>query len=422
MASQAELEALIASLEVQIAEAQAEIVDLQQLGDDPAALADLESYVDQLATQLIIAQSDLANITTDNGEDPFVSNGQSTILPESQKVLPNDNPTGPAYDDSGFLMPGWSLNENNEPVWVGNNADGTVFVEPATRASADASMSAFKALTQQKLDAQSKATQQDESNFKQREDWRVRLSLSPGATYLYKAQDPGILKPLADTDGIIFPYTPSISVQYNASYDGTDLTHSNYKFYTYKNSSVDSVSISCDFTAQDTYEANYLLAVIHFFRSVTKMFYGQDQNPKGGTPPPLCYLTGLGAFQFDAHPLVITSFNYSLPTDVDYIRAGHVTTAAGVNQSPSVTPVNTFSPVSTRLNSSGINAGGVAGQPRWSSPAGTVEPTYVPTKLQITVSAVPIVSRNDISNKFSLKDYATGSLLRGTKRSGGGIW
>ena len=128
------------------------------------------------------------------------------------------------------------------------------------------------------------ATAQDQYNYGALRDWRVVLSLAPGANYLYRAENPGILSPLAETDGVIFPYTPQIQVQYTANYDQTDITHSNYKIYQYKNSNVDSVSITGDFTAQDTFEANYLLGVIHFFRSITKMFYGQDQNPNRGTP------------------------------------------------------------------------------------------------------------------------------------------
>jgi hypothetical protein len=42
--------------------------------------------------------------------------------------------------------------------------------------------------------------------------------------------------------------------------------------------------------------------------------------------------------------------------------------------------------------------------------------------MQIQISALPIVTRNQISNAFSLKDYASGKLLQGTKRAGGGIW
>jgi hypothetical protein len=286
----------------------------------------------------------------------------------------------------------------------------------------DPTAGAVVGLTSTQLNTRSQATQQDVSNFKQKEDWRVRLSLAPSANYLYKVPkgSAGILEPLQATDGVIFPYTPQIQVNYQANYDPTELTHSNYKIFQYRNSGVDSVSITCDFTAQDTYEANYLLAVIHFFKSVTKMFYGQDQNPKPGTPPPLCYLSGLGAFQFDAHPLAITSFNYSLPSDVDYIRAGAVTAGAGVNRAASNVVNNSPNSSNTRLGT--LRPGGQAPAPIFSTPPGTVDPTYVPTKIQMTIGAVPVVTRNDISNNFSLEKYATGQLLRGTKHQGGGIW
>lgn len=309
----------------------------------------------------------------------------------------------------------------------------------AATAEADANQSAAETnrlnntnsgLTGAKTNAQSQATQQDEVNFQAKPDWRVRLSLSPGATYLYKANPPGILAPLQATDGVIFPYTPNVSVSYVANYDPTELTHSNYKFYTYRGSAVDTVTIGCDFTAQDTFEASYLLAVIHFFKSVTKMFYGQDQNPKNGTPPPLCYLSGLGAFQFDAHPLAITGFTYTLPTDVDYIKAGSTPTPAGVNKQnspfqgkPGESIMSVASSVASRLGVSGLMPGALASPPNFQSPdTGSKEATYVPTKISLSITAVPIITRNDISNKFSLKEYATGALLRGTKRAGGGIW
>lgn len=274
--------------------------------------------------------------------------------------------------------------------------------------------------------ARQQATKQDQANFELKKDWRVRLSLTPGANYLYKADPPGILAPLAATDGIIFPYTPNIQVNYAANYEPTDVTHTNYKVYQYKNSNVDNITITCDFTAQDTYEANYLLAVIHFFRSVTKMFYGQDNGPTpaNGTPPPLCYLYGLGAFQFEAHPLAITNFTYNLPVEVDYIRATtNETTPAGVNKSQSNVPNNSYSPSSVRLQGTNASPGAVTNPPQFAQQTGgTVSPTYVPTKMQISISAVPIISRNNISNYFSLKEYATGKLLRGVQSKRGGIW
>ena len=249
-------------------------------------------------------------------------------------------------------------------------------------------------------------------DFKPVPDWRVRLSLAPGANYLYKVGigAAGILNPLQETEGVIFPYTPAISVAYAANYTPFDPTHSNYKIYQYTNSSVDAFSITCDFTAQDTTEANYLLAVIHFFKSITKMFYGEDQNPKPGTPPPLCYLSGLGEFQFDNHPLAITGFTYSLPIDVDYIRALPQPATSGAGQATSYS--------GQRL----INNGVSTTPPKFSNGSSTGKPTYVPTKMQISITAHPIVSRNNISNKFSLKEYATGQLLLGKSRNSGGIW
>jgi len=266
---------------------------------------------------------------------------------------------------------------------------------------------------------------QDAENAKTQGDWRVRLSLAPSAGYLYKAQNPGILAPLQKTDGVIFPYLPQIQVTYAAHYDPSDLTHSNYKIFQYKNSSVDQVSITCDFTAQDTEEANYMLAVIHFFRSVTKMFYGQDQIPKPGTPPPLCYLSGMGDFQFDRHPLAISSFNYSLPNDVDYIRASSPTLLSGVNSTGYNDNRNSdLTPSQVRMQSgtNHLNTGATESAPNFSKATNT-QPTYVPTKISISIVAYPIVTRNDISNNFSLEKYATGALLQGRKNpGGGGIW
>ena len=265
------------------------------------------------------------------------------------------------------------------------------------------------------------ATAQNQYNYAALNDWRVVLSLAPGANYLYKSENPGILKPLQETDGVVFPYTPQISVTYSATYDPTIITHSNYKIFQYNGSFVDNVQITGDFTAQDTYEANYLLAVIHFLRSVTKMFYGQDQEPTNGTPPPLCYLYGLGEYQFNKHPLAVTGFTYNLPNDVDYVRASIDAQATLRDAVSSFTAQNT-----RRLQ--GVNPGGTPPDPQWtgdreSNSGGVQQPTYVPTKIQIQIQAVPIVSRLDLSSRFSLKDYATGDLLRGNQNPrGGGIW
>jgi len=257
-------------------------------------------------------------------------------------------------------------------------------------------------------------------------DWRVKLSLAKGSKYLYNAATSSdILWPLQYTDGVVFPYTPTIQTAYRANYDPADLTHSNYKMFFYRNSNVDDISISCDFTAQDNAEANYLLAVIHFFKSATKMFYGQDGIKGGvsaGTPPPLVYLSGYGQYQFNNHPMLISSFTYSLPNDVDYIRASFNTSAS---LSSGNAPKASYNPgidyVKNRLFGSKLNPGGAPSQPTFNlSTIG--ETTYVPTKIQLSINCLPVVTRNDISNNFSLADYATGKLLLGNNRGAGGIW
>jgi hypothetical protein len=69
-----------------------------------------------------------------------------------------------------------------------------------------------------------------------------------------------------------------------------------------------------------------------------------------------------------------------------------------------------------------LNTGAKESEPNFSKATNT-QPTYVPTKIQISLVAYPIVTRNDISNNFSLEKYATGKLLQGRKNpGGGGIW
>jgi hypothetical protein len=273
--------------------------------------------------------------------------------------------------------------------------------------------------------ARNQSTLQTRVNQPAAADWRVRLKLAAGADYLYKARDAGILAPLASTDGVIFPYTPAIETSYKAKYSAYDLIHSNYRGYFYQNSSVDEISIKGTFTAQDTKEAAYLLAVIHFFRSVTKMFYGQDAQ--AGTPPPLCYLSGLGQYQFNNHPCLVSTFNYSLPTDVDYIRANgfnniglNLENRRNQSSGPGIGgTLGTVVSVVNRLTNSGLANGSMPNRPSPSAVnqnvtnQNSVNSTYVPTKMDISITLLPIQTRNQVSKQFSLKDFANGNQLKG---------
>ena len=280
---------------------------------------------------------------------------------------------------------------------------------------------AAEAATKQR--AQEQATLQARYKQPASSDWRVRLQLAPNADYLYKDRSGStILAPLYETDGVIFPYTPSIETSYNANYEMYDLTHSNFRGYFYKNSRVNDINIRATFTAQDTQEANYLLAVIHFFRSVTKMFYGAKDALRG-TPPPLTYLSGLGQYQFNQHPCVVSQFNYSLPNDVDYIRAGapnnygtnlltqrartgaiapeagnpSLTRLLGTQTKPPVGATTT--PPSPSIINQNVN--------------NLAQATYVPTKIELSITLLPINTRSQVSTQFNMKDFASGALIKG---------
>jgi hypothetical protein len=321
---------------------------------------------------------------------------------------------------------GQSLVGDDPDADIGDGADGEGIdgVEQAALSNAQTQAINAQAMKTKAQNQQTINEMREASGVKNADgDWRVKLRLAPQADYLYKAIEPGILAPLAVTDGIIFPYTPTIDVQYRAEYNNYQPTHSNYMHYFYKGSSVQTVQLQADFTAQDTKEAEYLLACMHFLKSASKMFYGQDAQR--GSPPPLLYLTGLGEYQFNEQPCVVSEFNLNLPSDVNYIRARsrHINRDDQLQfEKPLATSITNgnFSALN-RLKTAVTNAlnGGpqplqVGAKPFTPSPGklGSKGATYVPTKMSMTINLLPIASRQQVSQQFSLKEYANGNLIK----------
>lgn len=162
-------------------------------------------------------------------------------------------------------------------------------------------------------------------------DWRVRLSIPPN----FNLPGPLATK-LAATNGMVFPYTPQIILQHSAQYGQLRPTHSNYPFPVYQSSSVDAIAINGEFLIENTDEAKYWIAAIHYLRSVTKMAYGETSNQ--GSPPPVVRLNGYGDFVLKNVPVVVTTFNVDMPTDVDYL---HV---------PDIGPQGTWVPVRSTIS------------------------------------------------------------------------
>jgi hypothetical protein len=148
-------------------------------------------------------------------------------------------------------------------------------------------------------------------------DWRVTLSLPSATNYAVST----ILQPLVDSGNkLIFPYTPTINMTHSASYNTLDTVHSNYPFLAYEHSRVEQISITADFYCENSVDAEYWVAAVHYFRSVTKMSFGSTTGD-AGQPPPIVKLNGYGDFVFKDIPVVVKSFTLDLPKDVDYISA-----------------------------------------------------------------------------------------------------
>jgi hypothetical protein len=203
------------------------------------------------------------------------------------------------------------------------------------------------------------------------QDWRVKLSIP--ASY----SDSLLIRPLYDTNGFCFPYTPTVFVSHSAHYNALSPVHSNYPFQAYQNSDAGQISLTGQFTVENAKEGQYWVAVLHYLRSVTKMAYGSTSSNKG-SPPPVVKLNGYGDYVFNNVPVVVTNFTVDMPPDVDYIKVP-------------------FPGIGSELdNAQKIKREGNA--------------AWVPTVSNIFVQVVPVYSRRSVS-KFSLDDFINGNNI-----------
>ena len=184
-------------------------------------------------------------------------------------------------------------------------------------------------------------------------DWRVRLNCDFNTLF-----GSGTFSRLVNTNGLVWPYLPNITVSTKANYTQVDPTHNNFPFQAYKNSQVEDIQISGEFSCETENDAAYWIAATMFLRTATKMFYGQGQY--AGNPPIICQLTGYGSMVFNSVPVIIKSFSVDLKDDTNYIRC----------------------------SSYG-------------------EPTWVPVMSTISVTVSPIYNRERL-RRFSLENFAKG--------------
>ena len=206
-------------------------------------------------------------------------------------------------------------------------------------------------------------------------DWRVSLTVPESIKNL--VEKGSLLDPLGRTDWkMVFPYTPTIYVSHQASYNPLQPVHTNYPYYAYENSRVGQMTITGEFFVQNSLEAKYWVAAVHFLRSVTKMSYGEN-SPNRGQPPPVLFLNGYGDYTFNQVPVIITNFQFDLKREVDYISTG----------------LGTVDKV-------------VEGE-RLQTISSLEKYAWAPSESMITVEVVPQYSRSQIS-KFNLRDFVNG--------------
>lgn len=250
------------------------------------------------------------------------------------------------------------------------------------------------------------------------DDWRVRLSLARWVSF----KNSPVLSPLKDAGGLVFPYTPSIKIASSASYNGTSTTHTNYTMQAYKNSDPGEITITAPMYVEDQTQGLYWIAMVHYLRSLTKMFSGSDM--KAGNPPPVIMLNGYGNYVFKNVPVVVKSFSTTIDDKSDYIGVPVVGSAAGAvagvadslgGLTDSIGGIAGDGIIGDVAGGIGAIAGGVgqvAGMLGSFGIGGTTSGgvSHVPTESSFTVTLVPVYSR-DSARKFSLERFVTGGYL-----------
>lgn len=187
------------------------------------------------------------------------------------------------------------------------------------------------------------------------------------------ANDGFPVTPLKALGGVVFPYTPTISVEHKADYATQQPMHSNFALNFYQKSSVSPITITGSFTVQNEKEAATFIATVHLLRALTKMRSGGNKSGDldSGAPPPVCRLDAYGSFMLDNIPVAISSFKVDFPDNVDYFTLGK---QSGTAKS-------------------------------------LYDMTAVPVKSSITVTCIPMYSRNEMRS-FSVTSWLNNRAIR----------
>lgn len=123
---------------------------------------------------------------------------------------------------------------------------------------------------------------------------------------------------LQQTNGMLFPYTPTINFSQAVNYADLQLVHSNTDYAAYVRTPSVTISISGKFTVQNQAEGIYSLACIHFLRTVSKSYFGANDT-NAGLPPPILVLNGYGNYIFNNLAVILKSHSWTFDDSADGI-------------------------------------------------------------------------------------------------------
>jgi hypothetical protein len=128
---------------------------------------------------------------------------------------------------------------------------------------------------------------------------------------------------LGQTNGLVFAIQPDIVYNQSVNYTPYNLTHTNYTTHAYSGTPSPTIQVTAQFSNVTRDEHLYTQGVIHFLRSVTKMFYGfgdQNNSPIAGTPPPKLRFSSFGSNQFNNVPVYVGNVSIPYQSDTDLVE------------------------------------------------------------------------------------------------------
>ncbi|KPL07306.1 hypothetical protein AMJ86_04790, partial [bacterium SM23_57] len=147
-------------------------------------------------------------------------------------------------------------------------------------------------------------------------DGRAAARSSPANSQL-NALNTHALAPIFATNGLVFPYNPTISEGISVKYDALELTHTNESYHVYRGTDNVRINIGDAKWTCDTFDnAVYALSALHFFRTYSHMDFGAGRS---GRPPSPMWFSAYGNYAFHRVPVLMEKADWSFPADVDYV-------------------------------------------------------------------------------------------------------